>query len=663
MKKFAIRFLSLLVVLSMMASVAGCSAIKEKFGDKESERTVRHKDKDDDDDEDDDDDDDDDDPVETTETTESEPEPEPSLEPTVMPANDKLIFPNEPYSYDKVHPYHEPGNITGDEAKEELSNIELDYIKESLQDDYVDIVILFDDYEAYGLTAENPSWGDTDIDPEGDLEMAQSYIDRLYEIDYESLDEEDRIFYDKFLYDLEESKYLAQYPGFNYLTPVFNALTSSQCDILFILDVLSFETTEDAENYIKLLIDTDRYYDDLCAFEEERVEYGYGLTSDAYENIALTFDSLVEQTDDCFLYDSFAERLDAIDGITEDEKAALIEEHEAAMKDYFFPEFQECADRMRALKGKGSNDSGIAAFDGGKDLYAAITRSLTNSQITPEEAAERVDAALVDCFNVYLEAASSGSAGLQHDYTAGDIQQNLDYLYGKIFEYFPEIPEHKYVFKEVPEVFADSFSPAAYLGYHLDTYDSNMILVNSSKAEGDLGATLAHEGYPGHMYQSVYTRSVATHPYMSIVGSTGYKEGWAQYVQVKAATLFFDASEEEAKVYEAETLLDLYLMTRIDIGVGYEGWTKEEAAQYINDLLGFPLISADTIADAYELVAVDPGYSVKYGVGYILTVDTFDKIAELDPDLSLKDIHKLYLDAQTGTFEQIYETVKRELGK
>ena len=291
-----------------------------------------------------------------------------------------------------------------------------------------------------------------------------------------------------------------------------------------------------------------------------------------------------------------------------------------------------------------------------------ILEKVASGEMTPEEAADKIDVALSDAFETYLECVQSGSYE-EHDYTAGDVQQNLDYLYGKIFEYFPEIPDHKYTFKEVPEVFADSFSPAAYLAYHLDTYDSNMILTNPGNMGGDLGCTLAHEGYPGHMFQSIYTRSVSDHPYMELVASTGYKEGWAQYVEVKAAALFFDATEDQAKLYESETLLDLLLMARIDIGVGYEGWTAEDSANYINDLLGVKFLTADSLTDLVELVAMDPCYALKYAGGYLLTVETFDKIAALDDSLTLKDIHTLYLNAQTGTFEQIYETVKRELGK
>jgi len=61
------------------------------------------------------------------------------------------------------------------------------------------------------------------------------------------------------------------------------------------------------------------------------------------------------------------------------------------------------------------------------------------------------------------------------------------------------------------------------------------------------------------------------------------------------------------------------------------------------------------------LVTEDPCYAVKYGLGYVVLTDTLDQIQALDPTLSVKEIHKLFLDSQPATFEQIYETAKRHL--
>ena len=658
MKKTAVRFAALLIIMAMMSSLVACSGdFMDRFDFLKESRSDRDRD----------DDDDEDETKETKETKDTEPtdtepadteptETDPTEEPTPTPADGQLVFPSKPYSYDEVHPYHEPGDITGDAAVEELNSIEHDYLIEAFNGSYLDITLYFEDYEARGLEFNEISWGDVSFDPAEDNETAKKYIDRLVKIDYESLPDSDRIFYDKILYDLEEKYYLSQFSGFYYLTPVFNSLTSSQCNILFILDLVSFETKEDAENYIELIRDTDRYYDALCAFEEQRAAMGYVLSEDSYEAIALTFDSIVAQKDDCFLYESFETRLDDIEGLSDDDRQALIADHEEAMKEKFFPEFQECADRIRALKDVASDETEtLATYEGGKDYYAALVRSETNSQLTPEEAIEKCDKYMVDAFKGYVQGGFK-----QHDYTAGDVQENLDYLYGKIFEYFPEIPEHKYVFKQVPEVFADSFSPAAYFAYHLDRYDSNLILINTAGSSTDFGTIMAHEAYPGHMYQSLYVRSICDHPYMFIFESIGYAEGWAEYVEFNSP-IFFGATEEEQYSFQCESELDTLLMARVDLGVNYEGWNSDDAAEYINGALGMNLFKGEDLQELVDLVTEDPCYAVKYGIGYLNLIETMDKIKALDPDMTPKEYHKLFLDSQTGTYEQIYETAKRHL--
>lgn len=661
MKKTAAKFGALLIVFSMMLSLTACSGdFMDRFDFLKETRATKSTDDDEDEDE--------TKPAETatepTETEPTEPEPtDPTPEPTPAEINEYqkyLIFPTEPYSYDKVHPEHKPGSITGEEAKELLKEIELDYLNEVINGNYVDTIILFDDYEAYGLSVDEVSWGKFEFDPEGDQEMIDRYINRLLELDFENLDEGDRIFFDKFLYDLEESAYAAQYPGFSFLTPVFNSLTSSQCEILFILDVITFETKEDAERYIELLADTDRYYDELCEFEEKRAELGYALTADSYEEIAKTFDSIVEQKDDCFLYDTFEERLDNIKDLSSADKEELIASHDQVMKEIFFPEFEECAERMRAIE-PSETEYSVYNFEGGQEYYKMIARKLSNSNITPEEASDLVDEYFVETMETYVDLMlSAGVSGT--DFTAGGTQENLDFLYGKIFEYFPEIPDHKYVFKDVPEVFQDSFSPAAYLGYHLDKMDSNMILINTAGSTDNFGTVIAHEAYPGHMYQSIYTRSICDHPYMYIFDSTGYSEGWAQYVEVNSP-IFFGASEEELEFCKSESLLNALLLTMIDIGVGYKGWTLDDACKNINQLAGLPLLQpSDELKTVYNLVANDPGYAYKYGVGYIMMTKTLDEIMEADPSLTTKELHTLFLDAQPATYEQILNTVLNKIG-
>jgi Uncharacterized protein conserved in bacteria len=92
-------------------------------------------------------------------------------------------------------------------------------------------------------------------DHDEDVEEINEVLEQLYSIDRESLDRDDRIFYDKLLYDVELSAYALQYTAFDYYESVLKSLTGPQSEVLFILDVLEFNTVEDAQNYILVLRD------------------------------------------------------------------------------------------------------------------------------------------------------------------------------------------------------------------------------------------------------------------------------------------------------------------------------------------------------------------------------------------------------------------------
>lgn len=645
MNKKIVKILALILIMAMAFNAAGCNRIEEFFDLGSSHGSSRDRDDDDDDDE--------DEPEETDETEETE-EPD-ETQPVVIDVSDELTYPDHVPTYEEIHPDHEHGDVSGEEAAELLAQIEHDILVDVIGSSYVDAVILFEDYESYGVTFEDDEigWGEVLTDHDEDVEDVNEVLEQLYSIDPDTLDTQDRIFYDKLLYDVELSAYALQYTAFDYYESALRELTGPQTQILFILDVLDFSTVEEAENYILLLRDLDRYFDDLCTYEEERAGYGYVNSDSVYEGVAVTFDNLVAQSEDCFLYDSFRDRLDHIDGLSDQDRQALIEEHDQVMHDIVFPEFEECAERMRALK-CGAPAVGVCSYPGGDAYYAYIYMTQTNSGRTIDESLQQLEAYTDSIMGTMMAVAYSGDTGwvdeyMNHNYSMGDTQENLDYLYDIVQDDFPAIPDHDYHLMTVPEVFSEDFAPAAFLGYHLDNFGSNIIITNEGSISNNFGVTCAHEGYPGHMYESLYHRCF-DHPYMYIADSIGYAEGWATYVENYAFRYYSTSSASQ--VIRVENELNAILYARFDIGINYEGWTAQDCADWYGDLVGATL-SGEMFSEAVDLLLSDPGYGVKYGLGYIYTGMIMSQLHQDFPDASEIDIHTAYLNAQAGTYEQI----------
>ncbi|MBP5654485.1 MAG: DUF885 family protein [Clostridiales bacterium] len=673
MKKLFSRAAALLLAFILLVSATGCfstAAAIYKVTHDETTHTTRDDFFDDDDDDDwhnkkptpKPDDPDTTDPTYTTDQTE-EHVSVPGDGTGILTDSNGLTYPDGIASQEVIHPKHAKGTVTGQQAQQILTEVEQTIMREGVSS-YVDAVILFDDYAKYGISPDGFGWGEysAEADPE-DAKLTKDLINKLYSIDADSLDDADRIFYDKVLYDLEEDAYMSQFTAFPYYAMELNPLVGPQNEVLFVMDVLEFKTKQDAENYLLVCKDIDRYYDQICTFEEQRAEYGYASSPDVYEDTAKSFDALVAQKDDCFLYDSFKERLGKIQGLSDSDRQDLISRHDDIMKNTVFPEFEECASRMRALKSYNGENRGLLQFKGGREYYECLFRAKTNSSKTIDQSTADLEKVISNLKNT-METLMANSMSWYmyyaiHDYDKGSVKGNLDFLSGAVKADFPEVPDHSYRLMEVPKVFEDSFSPAAYLGYHLDKYDSNIIIVNNGSSHGDLGVTIAHEGYPGHMLQSLYTRTVAAkHPYMFAFDSIGYAEGWATYCE-NYAIKYYEDNSDVATFAQINNELDPILTARCDIGIHCENWNINDCVRCLNDA-GLS-VSEYSFQTYYNLLVSDPTYSAKYGCGFVNTGMVMSRIKGDFPNASDKDIHTAYLNAQTGTFEQIEEHMRKEL--
>lgn len=667
MKK-SIKTLALFIACSMLLNIVACSEVQDFFSlDKSSHYSSKNKDKDEDDD--------DVKPKKTTETEETEEtsstesdessavsesvtETTTSYDFDLVP----LTYPDHEYTYEEIHPTNNSGTLEGEEAVKLLNEVENEFLQREIGEDYTSLLIYYDDPEALGYTLPEPSWGEVSLSDESRLEELAFYEDelaKLYTINRDALETDDQIFYDRIVYDLEEYAYACQFSVFNYYTTSLNPLIGPQCDLLFILEIFTFDNIQEAEDYITLVGDTARYFGDLCTFEEMRAAYGFASSPEIYEQIGESFDALVEQKDDCFLYDSFAKRVADIEGISQEDIDRLIEAHDDAMKNSFFPGFEDCATRMRALKSFNGEDKGMCEMEYGDQYYAWLYRIKSNGDYSIDEGIELIEKRLEDDLNTMNSIAETDitwyAEYLSHDYSKGDTKANLDYLEVAILDDFDELPAHSYDLMDVPEAMQENFSPAAYLGYHLDKMDDNLIITNQSNVDSEFGITCAHEGYPGHMYQSIYTRSISNHPYMYISTATAYAEGWATYVE-NFAFKYYSENENAAKIIQIDNELNVLLMARMDIGIHYEAWTLDDCSSWASELLGYS-ISSDALSSTYYLLVSDPTYAVKYGIGFLLTSQIFENAVESHSNVDIQIIHMAYLNCQPGTFNQIEDRI------
>ena len=93
-----------------------------------------------------------------------------------------------------------------------------------------------------------------------------------------------------------------------------------------------------------------------------------------------------------------------------------------------------------------------------------------------------------------------------YSFNKTEPKEILEDLQKQLPKDFPELPPCSYTVKYVPKALEGSLSPAFYLTPPLDNFENNVIYINGNEkySSEDLYTVLAHEGYPGHLYQNVY---------------------------------------------------------------------------------------------------------------------------------------------------------------
>ena len=549
-------------------------------------------------------------------------------------------FPTKPYDADVVHPIRKTGAVTGQEAVDELNDIEWDYIRHYIGDNYLAASWCFSDKEAAGISIKNPTFGKVGPgDFKGECEYLSGLLERLYKIDFENLERQDRDFYDQIVFNLEEERYIKQYEGFAYMLPAEKV--SSVSSFYLTTGYVDIRNKNEADMFIKLLKDTDRYYDEVCAFEEKRSEKGYASIEDFYTKSSTAYFMLTQDSQTKPFRETFIERIEAIPDLTDKEKEAYIKEFDKVMEDVVIPEFEECCKRIAALAGTNTNDKGLAGFEHGKELYEHMLRCQIGRDCDVKKLAKALD-----------EALSIGQDFHGNQVIEGlNNQELLDNMTEKAQAYFPEL-DIDYEIVKLPGLFKAVGIGGAYAARHFDDPSHEIIFLPDYMMSKTV---VFHEGIPGHMYQYNYHKRHLKHIYMLGFTSETYIEGWASYIMNNPAGMYGIKSDDDF-IYTGDYYRYYMAQARADICINYEGLTGKETAEYMTrfgqDAAGIHTTDIITI----------PGIGISYGLGCYMTLKTLVSIRSLDPDMDIKTMHTLYLDAGPGSFDRILASVKRNYG-
>ena len=225
-------------------------------------------------------------------------------------------------------------------------------------------------------------------------------------------------------------------------------------------------------------------------------------------------------------------------------------------------------------------------------------------------------------------------------------------LQEKIRKDFPAVNAADCTVKYVAPSLEEYLSPAFYLTPPLDQMSSHTIYINQGSDYDNLAlfTTLAHEGYPGHLYQTLYEDSLKLDPVRDIFYFGGYVEGWATYAE-RYAYRFTELDSDSAELLAANYFLLLGLYARSDVGIHYDGWKPEDLADFLG---GFGITDEPTLSSIYQAILQNPANYLKYYLGAVEILALREDAQEaFGSHFTIKDFHEFILSIGPAPFSVI----------
>lgn len=515
--------------------------------------------------------------------------------------------------------------------------------------------------EDYGITEDAAGLGSFETDTDLVKASVENMRRSLKDFSYDNLDLENKITYDILEYQIKAAEQSADF--ILYEEPL-GLVSGVQTQFPVVLSEYQFYDSQDVETYLELLEMTGAYFDSLIKFEREKSSAGLFMADYALDIVIEQCQAFLDMGDGNYLYSTFVDRIKDVNELTEEEKSDYIQDNALAVSDCIFPAYEKLISDLEQLRGSGKNEKGLSYLPEGIDYYELVVRQSTGSERSVEEMEDLTRRQITDdleamekVLGITTEEAQEAAAAIAQ--TSAELI--LTRLQEGISGTFPEAPDTVLEVKYVPEEMEDHLSPAFYMIPAIDNTEQNVIYINQAHMSDDLTlfTTLAHEGYPGHLYQTVYYESTDPDPIRSIMDFGGYVEGWATYAEMGSYYLT-PLSKEQATLLQKNSSIILGLYALADMGIHYDGWSRMDTVAFFSN---YGITDAETVERIYELIIGSPGNYLKYYIGYVEFLELKKEWAEEKGEaFSQKEFHEAVLEVGPAPFE-IVEEYMWEMGE
>lgn len=511
----------------------------------------------------------------------------------------------------------------------------------------------------YGIADIPATYGSLSSDPVAAKASVRNVLSSLQEFDPDTLSSENAL-----TFKILDTYLKNASTGTDYLLyqEPLGPVSGIHTQLPVLLSEYSFYDTQDVETYLALLKETPSYFDSVIRFEQKKAASGFFMPDYQADSVLDTCQSFIDMGKENYLVSTFNERIASLDLLPENKKDSFQKENMKLVTEEIYPAYQNLITAIKSLKGKGMNEQGLSHFPYGKKYYEYLVRQTTGCNESISRLRLMTRAQILEDLSAMQKVLFPADAALTQasvlEQTSPDSM--LDDLRSKITDTFPEIPDVDFQVKYVPESMQDYLSPAFYMIPAIDNLTENVIYINNGQTASGLNlyTTLAHEGYPGHLYQTVYFSASEPDPIRSILDFGGYVEGWATYAEMMSYYLA-PLPKTEASLLQKNNSVILGLYALADMGIHYDGWSVTDTVRFFSD---YGINDPNAVQSVYKLIIGSPVNYLKYYIGYLKFYELKKEMADaLGNQFSQKEFHRAVLDVGPAPFEIVYDEVEKNL--
>jgi uncharacterized protein (DUF885 family) len=448
----------------------------------------------------------------------------------------------------------------------------------------------------------------------------------------------------------------------------FNADSQFWSDLGFVSG-RHLRTVEDAQNYIALLNDVPRWFDENIVNMRAGLKRGFSVPREvlAGRDVSISTYMNVKSPQDSDFYKPF-KSLPAT--IPANEQAKLQKACADAIRDKVIPSYARLLKFFRDEYVPGARTTLAAeALPDGKAYYRQQIREYTTLDLDPD-AIHAIGLKEVNRIQKEMDATmkATGFSGdmpaflhfLRTDprfyvKTPDELLMHASWIAkrvdAKLGQYFGKLPRGRFGIEPVPAAIAP-FWTAGRGGSHtywVNTYDL------PSRPLYNLTALTLHESAPGHALQGELVEEQQGMPDFRKAYISAYGEGWALYCEQLGKemgiyqTPYDDFGRESYDMWRAARLV-------IDTGVHHLGWTREQAIKYLADHTALSQHEVETEVDRYISW---PGQALSYKLGELKILE-LRQLAEkeLGSKFDIRKFHDAVLETGSVPLPVLEEHIK-----